>query len=208
MQALSHLSYGPLPGSGRLNLILLRFQVLFQLDFVFVVDGEIVVAVLVIVDLEFLVIIVGDDHVIVVVLGAVLGEAGGHLARYCGFFLVLGVLDDHVIVFANEFLGLFLVLFFLDFVFVLPDDGVILLLDLLVILGDGLHGGASSLCLHLGDGGADHLVFGVEFGAAFRADGRAFVEVVESRFAGWADLLGTELVLGHGHALLLWVDGP
>src|SRR3990167_6141136 len=203
MQALSHLSYGPLPGSGRLNLILLRFQVLFQLDFVFVVDGEIVVAVLVIVDLEFLVIIVGDDHVIVVVLGAVLGEAGGHLARYCGFFLVLGVLDDHVIVFANEFLGLFLVLFFLDFVFglggfvfVIPDDGVILLLDLLVILGDGLHGGAISLCLHLGDGGADHLVFGVEFGAAFRADGRAFVEVVESRFAGWADLLGTELVLG------------
>src|SRR3990167_4189600 len=156
---------------------------------IIIVEGKVIIAL--IVDLEILFVVVGNDHVVVIIVSAVLGEASRHLAGCGRFFLVLGILDDHVIVLADEFLGFFLVvLFVLDlfdlgaFIVVVPDDGVVLFVGIVIILGHGLHGGAGGFRLHLGDGGADHFVFRIKFSAAFGANCRALVEIVEPRLAG------------------------
>ncbi len=171
-------------------------------------DFEVVIGVVVFVDFEFFVIVIGNDQTVFVRFGAVIRHAARDLAGGRLFFFLTGAFDDHVIVFAHEFLGFFFVFLglFLGFggVFlIIPDDGVVLFLGVVIIIFDGFDGGAGGLGLHFRDGRADDFVFRIELRAAFGADGGAFVKVVESRLAGRTDLLGSELVLGHLGALLL-----
>ena len=212
----------PISGRARTRRSERAFQALI---FILIIKNEriIIVIVRIGVDVEcIIIVIVQNDVVIIVILDAFFGESSRNLRGRAFFLVVLaGAFQDHFGFFAAEFLGVFLVvdvvfIFVVDVVVIvalvlaLAFDGDVILVVIIIVIVVRLDGGAGGLGFHFRDRGLDHFIFGIELIATFGANGRALVKVVETGFAVWADLLGSEFVFRHRAApfgvsmILVW----
>ena len=212
----------PISGRARTRRSKRAFQALI---FILIIKNEriIIVIVRIGVDIEcIIVVIVQNDVIIIVILDAFFGESGRNLRGRAFFLVVLAsAFQDHFGFFAAELLGVFLVvdvvfIFVVDVVVIvalvlaLAFDGDVILVVIIIVIVVRLDGGAGSLGFHFRDRGLDHFIFGIELIATFGANGRALVKVVETGFAVWADLLGSEFVFRHRAApfgvsmILVW----